>query len=35
MLVAGTPEDPLAEFREDFTSTLGQAACDDEDDDDD
>jgi hypothetical protein len=40
MLLAGTPEGALAEFREDFTSTLRQAACgdddeDDEDDDDD
>jgi hypothetical protein len=39
MLLAGTPEGTLAEFREDFTSTLGQAVCgddeDDEDDDDD
>lgn len=35
MLVAGTPDGPLAEFREDFTSVLGQAACDDEDDDED
>jgi hypothetical protein len=35
MLLAGTPEGPLAEFREDFTSSLSQAACGDEDDEDD
>jgi hypothetical protein len=34
MLLAGTPEGALAEFREDFTSTLSQAACGDDDDDD-
>jgi hypothetical protein len=35
MLLAGTPEGQLAEFREDFTSSLSQAACGDGDDDDD
>jgi hypothetical protein len=35
MLLVGTPEGgPLAEFREDFASTFGQAVCDDDEDDD-